>query len=115
METMGAAKPKTRISRGWIAVGQPADRRASRSVIRAIGISSRADLGRAEPADQLRVEHEGTAIAVTVKPITEIATLASEKLRSRKRPSGTSGSRVLRAARARTAPRTASPGDDQRP
>ena len=57
----------------------------------------------------------GIAIAVIAKPIAEIATLASEKLRSRNRPSGTSGSRVLRACQSTNSAEDDQAGDDQQP
>ena len=51
----------------------------------------------------------GKAIAVMEKPIVVIATLASEKLRSSKRRSGSSGSRVLCACHQMKTPSTSRP------
>ena len=51
----------------------------------------------------------GNAIAVIEKPIVVIATLASEKLRSRKSRSGSSGSRVLCACHHTKTPSTSRP------
>ena len=61
----------------------------------AIGTSSSADRVGLSPRTTCAHSMSGIAIAVIAKPITEIATLASEKLRSRKSSSGISGSRRL--------------------
>ena len=55
----------------------------------------------------------GKAIAVIEKPIVVIAMLASEKLRSPKSRSGSSGSLVLRACHQMNAPRTSRPARDE--
>ena len=71
--------------------------RASTIVMIAIGTSSSADLVGLSPRTTWAHSRSGIANAVIAKPITEMLTLASEKLRSRNRPSGTSGSCLLRA------------------
>ena len=57
----------------------------------------------------------GNASAVIAKPIDEIATLASEKLRSRNRGSGTSGSLLVAGLPQTKTDEHHEPGDDQAP
>ena len=112
---MIAVKPKLVSRRGCTRSVSPPTRRASTIVISAIGTSSSADSVGLQPRTTCAQIMIGIAIAVIAKPIAEIATLASEKLRSWNSPSGTSGSRVLRACQSTNRARTTRPDDDREP
>ncbi len=96
-ELIRQTKPMLVISRGWIRSVSRPTQGASTIDITAIGTRSSADLVGERPRTSWAYSMSGKAREVIAKPIVVITTLASEKLRSRNRNSGTSGSALLRA------------------
>src|SRR3954463_8001296 len=96
IDTEQHSSPKPAMNRGGVRSTSRPTNGASAPEMTAIGTSSSAALVGVSPRTACAYSISGNAIAVIANPTVVIATFASEKLRSLKRPSGSSGSPLLR-------------------